>query len=65
MEFAIIGHRVRRHNNSCIGLVDGISDGGTCDVVVVGGSSEAPVIAGVGSGVRVGRVERHRTDGRP
>ena len=62
MSFSVIGHCVRRHHNCCIGLVDGIGDRCSGDVVVVGGPREAPVIAGVRSGVRMGRIERDRTD---
>ena len=63
MGFSVIGHGVRRHDNGRVGLVDGVGDCGAGDIVVVGSSGEAPVIAGVRSGVRVGRVECHRTDG--
>ena len=59
MGLSIIRHCVRRHHNCCIGLVDGVGDRCSGDIVVVGSSGEAPVIAGVRSGVRVGRVECH------
>src|SRR4029077_37482 len=52
-----------RNHHRCVGLVDGVGDGGAGDVVVVGGAGKAPGIAAVRSRVGVrGVAHIHRAD---
>ena len=64
MHLSVIRHGVRCYHNGGVRLVDGVGDRRAGDAVVVGVSCEAPGIAGVCSGVRMGRIERYCTDGR-
>ena len=65
VRLAVVRHRVRRHAYHRRRLVDGVGDGRSRDIVVVGRARKCPGVGRVGAGIGVRRVAHvHRAHGR-